>query len=338
MASQPRHASLIAYDLPNATPSSPQGSQGHQAHKGRACIVDLTAEDSILYADPTIVAAVTDSLLTTLEALTSEGVSSAIDPRLPAGGFPSDPPSYEPVTHLINKVIDTAKPYIPQSHLGGLRFHPFGREVNGVYRGHKRLKPDGVGIIGGLPTETKEPAEEPARAEKPVLSWEQVVVVFESKGTVKDMVQQSAIYARCCLLRNRRRLISLGIGFQFRKLEAFFVVFHRRGILSSSPLKVTTSEGFKGLVNHLVGLLSLKDEAAYGTCFEKYFHISRRYFEISRPRYALDSLQGLDQRRCVHAYSECRTSFIYRIPSRQYYIKSWIMSEIDSLPGKITYK
>jgi Fungal protein kinase len=294
--------------------------------KGRTYFVDLTAEDGILHADPTIVASVTNSLSTTLGALTSEGASSATDPRFPAGGFPSEPSSYEPVTHLINKVIDTAKPYILQSHLSGLRFHPFGREVKEIYGSHKRLKPDGVGIIGDLPIETKEPAEEPAGAKRPVLSCEQVEVVFESKGTVKDMVRQSATYARCCALSNQRRFFSLGIGFHFRKLEAYFFAFHRAGLSSSRPLKVTTSEGFKGLVNHIVGILSIKDEAAYGldtTRFEKFFHINYRHFEVVRSLHSRGSLRGrstnvLSLQGMYMRILNAGLHFIYRIPSRRY--------------------
>jgi Fungal protein kinase len=287
--------------------------------KGRTYFVDLTAEDGILHADPTIVASVTNSLSTTLGALTSAGASSATDPRLPAGGFSTEIPSYEPVTHLINKVIDTAKPYILQSHLSGLRFHPFGREVKEIYGSHKRLKPDGVGIIGDLPIETNE-------AKKPVLSWEQVEVAFESKGSVKDMVRQSATYARCCALSNQRRFFSLGIGFHFRKLEAYFFAFHRAGLSSSRPLKVTTSEGFKGLVNHIVGILSIKDEAAYGldtTRFEKFFHFNYRHFEVVRSLHSHGSLWGrstnvLSLQGMYMRILNAGLHFIYRIPSRRY--------------------
>jgi hypothetical protein len=170
-----------------------------------------------------------------------------------------------PVAHLLNKVIDTAESYISQSHLSGLRFHPYGRELKEIYGSHEPLKPDVVGIIGELPAEPEEPAEEPAeeRAKRPKLSWEQVEAAFESKGTVRDMVRQSGTYARCCVLSNRRRFFSLGIGFHYKKMEAYFFVFHRGELSSSRPLKVTTSEGFQGLVKYIVGILSLNEEATH---------------------------------------------------------------------------
>jgi hypothetical protein len=50
--------------------------------------------------------------------------------------------------------------------------------------------------------------------------------------------------------------------------------FHRSGFSSSRPLKLTTEEGFRGLVRHVVGILSFKGEAvrawtshALKTCF-----------------------------------------------------------------------
>ncbi|KAF8488604.1 hypothetical protein F5888DRAFT_1595076, partial [Russula emetica] len=88
---------------------------------------------------------------------------------------------------------------------------------------HKGLKPDGVGIIGELSTGTKETAKGPE------LSWEQIEFSVESKASIRDMVRQSGTYARCCLLSNQRRFFALGIGFHYKKLEAYVFVFHRSG-------------------------------------------------------------------------------------------------------------
>jgi hypothetical protein len=291
--------------------------------KGATYYVDLTTEDGILHADPRTVEAVMNSLRTTFQALTSGGDSSATKPRFPVNGFPRKSQSCEPLVHLLNKIIDTASRCMPRSQLSELRFHPFRREVKETYSSHKGLKPDGVGIIGELSTKTKKPAKKSAK--KPELSWEQIEVNVESKASVRDMVRQSGTYARCCLLANQRRFFSLGIGFHYKKLEAYVFVFHRSGLSSSRPLKLTTGEGFKGLVSHIVGILSFKEEAAYGldtTRFQKMFRINNRYYEIVRLLYVRGTLRG----RSTIVYSlqgmyicgfRVQDFSIYRIPSRQ---------------------
>jgi len=255
--------------------------------------VDMTNEDGILHADPRTVEVVINKLGTTFQTLTSGGDSSATDPRFPVNGFLHRAQSYKPLAHLLNKIIDAANQYVPQSPLSGLRFHPFGEEVKETYGSHKPLKPDLVGIIGELSTGTEEVAEDPAK--KPSLSWEQIEVNVESKGSIRDVVRQSGTYARCCVLSNRRRFFSLGIGFHYEKVEAYVFSFHPAGLSSSHPLRLGTREGFNGLVSHIVGMLSFKDEAAYGldpTRFQDIFCINNRYYENVRILHDRGTLVG----------------------------------------------
>jgi hypothetical protein len=291
--------------LVSATPSSqsqPGGSRNQSEMKaliegelkGDTYFVDLITGNSILQVDRETVEAVIDTLGTTFQALTSGGDSSPTDPRFPENGFRHEHQSYEPLTHLLNKIVNAASPFVSsQSPLSGLRFHPFGREVNEKYGSLKGLKPDGVGIIGALSTETEGPAEGPA--EKPKLSWERIEIIVESKVSVKDTVRQSGTYARCSVLNNRRRFFSLGIGFHFKKLEAYVLAYHHAGLSSSHPLNLKTLEGFNGLVKHIVGILSIKDEAAYGldpTRSQKIFYINNRYYEVVRLIFERDSFRG----------------------------------------------
>jgi hypothetical protein len=143
--------------------------------------VDLTAKNSILFAKPKTVRAVTQALKTTMKHLTDEGESSPTSPRLPKNGFRYEPHSYEPFVQLLNKIIDTANKHISPSRgpLRQLHFHRSGKEVKETYGSQKWLKPDGVGILGPLPTKTGE------------LSWEHIEVTIESNKRVKDMVRQS---------------------------------------------------------------------------------------------------------------------------------------------------
>ena len=272
--------------------------------------VDLTTEGGILHADPRTVEAVLDGLQTTFQALTSGGDSSATDPRFPVNGFPHGRQSYKPLVHLLNKIIDSANRYIPRSQLSELRFYPIGGKIKETYESHEGLlTPKGVGIIGELLTEIEEPPEEPAEepvqdhAEKSELSWEQIEVTVYSKASVRDLVRQSGTYARCCLLNNQRRFFTLGIGFQYKKLEAYVFVFHHAGLSSSHPIEITTNEGFKGLVKHIVGILSIKDETAYcldPTRFQKFFYINNRYYESVRLLHVRGTLRG--RSTIVHSF------------------------------------
>jgi Fungal protein kinase len=263
--------------------------------RGATYYVDLTTEDGILHADPRIVEVVNDGLRATFQALISGGHSSATKPRFPINRFSRETRSYRPLVQLLNKIIDTANRYMPRSQLSGLHFYPFRGEVKETpaYDSHMGLKPDGVGIISKLSTKRKKSAKKPAK--EPELSWEQIEVFIASKSSVKNMLRKSGTFARCCLIGNQRRFFSFGIGFDYKKMEAYVLVFHRSGLSSSRPLKLTTREGFKGLVKYIVGILSFKDEAAYGldtTRFQKFFRINNRYYEIDHLLYMSGSFRG----------------------------------------------
>jgi hypothetical protein len=64
---------------------------------------------------------------------------------------------------------------------------------------------------------------------------------------------------------------------------------------SSRPLKLKTREGFNGLVSHIVGILTLKEEAAYGldtTRVQNMFRVNNRYYGIVRLLYMRGTLRG----------------------------------------------
>jgi hypothetical protein len=250
--------------------------------KGGMYQADLTAEGAIFYADPDTVQTVLDRLRVhhnlTATSLTAGGQSSAAKPRLPKGGFKPRSNSYKPFVHLLNKIVDGANECILGSHLSGLRFHTFAKEVDEKYGTVKGLKPNGIGVIGELQT---------------TVSWEDVEISVESKSTVEEMVKQAAMYAHCSLLNNLRRFFALGIGFNSTTLEAYVFVFHRSGLSASPPLGLKKRLGFDALVKHLVGILSIQGEAAYGldvTHKQDIFHINNTYYQHVRFLYLHDSL------------------------------------------------
>lgn len=253
--------------------------------KHAAFFADLTGEGAILHANPDTVETVIRRMESTFRRLTSGGNSSPTDPRLPSNGrdFKHENQTYDPLVHLLNKIVDAANQSMSPSQLKGLRFHCFGKEVKGIYGSDKSLKPDGVGIIGELPMKTKE------------LSWGGIEVVIESKRSVSEMVSQCGTYARCLLVDNLRRFFALGIGFHFTTLDVYVFIFHRSGLSSSRPLKLTTEEGFVGLVRHVVGIISIQDEPAYAldtTRTQDIFCINHRNFAIDRVLYLRGSLRG----------------------------------------------
>jgi hypothetical protein len=256
-----RISSVVESASPSTMPES-QALPPHQEDmkartvaelKGATYQVDLTAEGAILQGDSNTVKNVLHCLRRdhnlTAETLTTGGLSSPTNPRLPGGGFQKEPPSYEPLAHLLNKIVDATS--IPMgSYLSGLRFHKFGNEVAEKYGSYKGLKPDGIALLGDLPTGK--------------VSWEDIKIVIESKRDTKRITDQAATYARCSLVHNLRHFFALAIGFNFRSLEVFFMVFHRSGLSASRPLKLTEKQGFEGLVRHIVGILSVQGEAGYG--------------------------------------------------------------------------
>jgi hypothetical protein len=252
--------------------------------KGAAYHVDLTAEGAILQADPDTVKNVLHCLQhdhkLTAKTLTTKGRSLRTKPRLPGRGFQNEASSYEPLAHLLNKIVDATS--IPMgSYLSGLRFHKFGNEVAEKYGRYKGLKPDGIALLGNLPTGK--------------VSWEDIEIVIESKRDTKPIISQAATYARCSLVHNLRRSFALAIGFNFKSLEVFFMVFHRSGLSASRPLKLTENRGFEGMVRHIVGILSIRGEDGYGldmTRYQDFFHINNRFYKHVRYLYFRDCLRG----------------------------------------------
>ena len=357
MAAPPKHPGLTAYHLSSANaspnPSSPKGSQNSLLQsemkarvedqlKDASYTVDLTGESGCLRADPRVAQAVFDDLQTTFQALTSGGVSSATDPRLPNDKFLEETASYEPVAHLINKIIDTANRHITGSHLRGLRFYPFRQEMNEKYGSRKPLKPDGVGIMGELPLASG--------TKKSDLSWEQVEAAFESKKDVPDMVRQSGTYARSCIMANQTRFFALGVGFNYISMDAYIFVFHRAGLSSSPGLDVRKSKGLKGLVDHVVGILSL-NKANYGldsTRFQNFFVINNKCYEIVCILHMRGSLRGRSttvyslKGMCMRILSAGLHLSAYpavdMTPPHDIKSRMLTLSKMDYLPDKLTYK
>lgn len=162
--------------------------------KGATYQVDLTAEGAFFHVDTEIVQAVLNRLRSdhnlTAETLTTGGHSSPANPRLPRDGFGSKSDSYDPLVHLLNKIIAATYERMG-SYLSDLCFHCFGKEAYAKYGRYEGLKPGAIGLIGYLPTERN-------------VSWKDIEIIIGSESAAKPIVQQAATYARCCLINNLR--------------------------------------------------------------------------------------------------------------------------------------
>ena len=278
----------------SATPSSLQDEEAQfqtvtkekmeRELSGATFYVDLISEGGILHPNPEVVDKVMRDLQGIFHTLVSNSkiVSTPSNPRFPDKGFSKEKKSYAPFAHLLNKIIKTANQHISiPSLLRELFFHPFDGQVNDTYGSYKGLKPDGVGIFSELT-----PAE---------LSWDRIEVTFEARTSIPDMIRQSGTYARFCLLSNHRRSFAFVIAFQHKTLEAYIFVYHRSGLSSSRALDLRTHGGRKGLVSHMVGILSIKDGATYGldtTRNQNTFCINNRYYKILCHVYVRNCLRG----------------------------------------------
>ena len=292
------HRDTVASDSPTSS-SMPESQESRTQEnmknlimkelRGATFFVDLTNQDAVFHADSNNVQAVLHHLQEhynlTSNTLCGGGTSSETSPRFPPGGFDKEKLSYEPLVHLLNIIVHATNVRLQatERYLRDLRFRSYGKELIETYGSMKALKPDVVGLVVDLP-------------DKQRISWRQVEVVIEVKNQIPELVKQAATYARCCLVHNQRRSFAIAIGFDQKHLVAWFFVFHRSGLSSSHSLSLRTQEGFEHFVKHIVGMLSIQDEAGYGLDVtrsqEDILSINDRYYAINSRVYMRDSLRG----------------------------------------------
>ena len=127
------------------------------------------------------------------------------------------------------------------------------------------------------------------------ISWHDVAIIVEVNHKELDLVQQLSTYARCYLAVDRRRSFSITIASHYEKLQMRFLVFHRSGLSSSHELSLRSEAGFQSVVKHMVGILSIADEKAFGldmTRCRDVFRINDQNYEIVRPIHVRNSVRG----------------------------------------------
>ncbi|KAH9049708.1 hypothetical protein EDB84DRAFT_1672533, partial [Lactarius hengduanensis] len=241
-------------------------------------LVDLTAEGAPLQADSSNVQKVLDRLRVyhniTHHTLLGDDESTDDVPRLPPNGFTTEGNSYGPLTHFLNIIVRAAKECLTPwaaRHLRDLRFFPHGVEMQDKVDSGKPLKPNQK------------------------ISWNDVAIIVEVKRKRLELIQQLSTYARCYLAIDRRRSFSIAIAFNHENLRMRFLIFHRAGLSSSHELSLREEAGFQSVVEHMVGVLSIPDEKAFGldmARFENVCRINNRDYEIVRPIHVRNSVRG----------------------------------------------
>ncbi len=229
--------------------------------RGATFLVDLTAEGASLQADEDDVQKVLDQLrdhynITQTSLLTGTEDNSTVDtPQLPPDGFSAQCNSLEPLTHFLNIIIHAAEECLPPTrYLKYLQFEVYGAEMQEMFDMEYPLRPD---ILALLPSCTPHQRDT-------LTSWSDVAVIVGVNHRPLELIQTLSICASRYLTVDRRRSFCIAITFNYQTLKMHFLIFHRSGISFSPPLSLNHVDGFQSAIKHMVGILSIQDEAAFG--------------------------------------------------------------------------
>lgn len=228
-----------------------------QEFEGATFTVGMTAQGATLHADQNDVQKVLDYLRdicsVTYVTLFSDELSTKDAPRLPSNGFKAVTESYGPFTHFHNIIVHAANSCLTRPrYLKALHFYPHNTEMSENLDSERPLKP---GVLGLLHSPTPD---------EPKISWKDVALIAEVMSQEGDAINQLATYARNHLTLDRRRSFFLAIHFNRRMLTLSFLCFHRSGLSASLPLHLDREDEFRSIIDHMVGVLTIRDEASFG--------------------------------------------------------------------------
>jgi hypothetical protein len=240
--------------------------------------VDLTAHGAPLQADPEDIQEVFDHLRDncrlTHMTLFSGNMSTKDAPRLPPSGFGVVSESYDPLTHLLNTIVRAANSCLAgPRYLEALHFYHHSVEMREKIDSDTHLKPDMLGLCHSH------------TPDEPTIPWNDVTVFIEVKSQLIEAVKRLATYAHCHLALERRRSFTIAIAICRKQLTLHFICFHRSGISASPALHLDKEDGFRSVVEHIVGILSIRDEEAFGldmTRVKNMYRLNDRNYEIVR--------------------------------------------------------
>jgi hypothetical protein len=286
---QSEHMSGYRYSSASVPTGSGRTTTALQEFEGATFTVDLIAQGAPLHADQNDVQKVFDLLRdnckVTHVTLFGDDKSTKDVPQLPPSGFRAVSKSYEPLTHLLSVIVHAANICLTRArYLKDLHFDLHGVEMQEKVDSEKPLKPVILGLL------------HPRTPDEPKLSWNDVAVFIAVKSHLIESVKQLATYAHCHLAVDRRRSFSIAIAFSHKALTLHFLCFHRSGISISPPLHLNEEDGFRSVVEHMVGILSIRDEEAFGldmTRVKDVYRLNGHNYDIVRTIQLRESVRGL---------------------------------------------
>ncbi|KAL4262000.1 hypothetical protein AB1N83_008338 [Pleurotus pulmonarius] len=149
---------------------------------------------------------------------------------------------YLPFVNILNAIIDTFKEFYParyaKSAFAGTRFRVYDKAIRGSIAGEAGLKPD-------LMCD---------KAESTTISWYQAFLAGEVKHVWSEMIAQAGTYARCLFAASEHRIFVPIIC--LNQVEGSFrlCLFHRGGLLATTPMLLNTADGFRSFVSTILGV------------------------------------------------------------------------------------
>jgi hypothetical protein len=122
------------------------------------------------------------------------------------------------------------------------------------------------------------------------------MVSVEVKGDWLQLVAQAATYARC-IFATGRRLFVLVIALRHTTREVRFLFFHRSGLSSTTPAKLTTDEGWNRFISAVVRINACPNALAAGF-LDFSIPLGRSLYPIGRTLHARHCIRG----RATHIF------------------------------------
>jgi hypothetical protein len=156
---------------------------------------------------------------------------------------------YQPFVDIflaVRKSFQAASNNAAGFHLNHVMF-VYDRPIADSVGGAAKLKPDVV----------------LAAARDTSLFWRDILIPVEVKNDWRELLKQALTYIRAVFAKQDRYYVPC-ILYNFTQKAVRFCFGTRSGVISSPMFRLTTNQGFTAFVGGLVGILSLKDEAAAG--------------------------------------------------------------------------
>ncbi|KAJ7438455.1 hypothetical protein FB451DRAFT_1570222 [Mycena latifolia] len=154
---------------------------------------------------------------------------------------------YPPLANFLNACVKHGTAAIPADQRGvwyeDLLFVEYDKEMGDGVGGARALKPDLGGVKESKPS---------SRPKKATLYWSppdsldarfQMQLPVEVKNGWLEMVSQAATYARCLFSANPSRTFALVLAYHQVAEEFRFLIFHRGGLTSHVPFRLSDPSG-----------------------------------------------------------------------------------------------